>query len=52
MANGQFTVNMNIDELDEASERLTKAANRLSFSIVLGAAIVAAGFVFGSKRRQ
>lgn len=51
MANGQFTVNMNIDELDEASERLTKAANRLSLSIVLGAAIVAAGFVFGSRRK-
>jgi ubiquinone biosynthesis protein len=52
MANGQFTVNMNIDELDEASDRLTKAANRLSLSIVVGAAIVAAGYVFGNRRKQ
>lgn len=51
MANGQFTVNMNIDELDTASERMTKAANRLSLSIVLGAAVVAAGFIFGSRRK-
>jgi predicted unusual protein kinase regulating ubiquinone biosynthesis (AarF/ABC1/UbiB family) len=51
MANGQFTVNMNIDELDEASDRLTKAANRLSMSIVLGAAIVAAGYILGNRRR-
>ncbi|MGA7733041.1 MAG: AarF/UbiB family protein [Chloroflexia bacterium] len=52
MANGQFTVNMNIDELDEASDRLTRAANRLSLSIVVGAAIVAAGYVFGNRRKQ
>lgn len=52
LANGQFTVNMNIEELDKASERLTKASNRLSLSIVAGAAIVAAGFIFGSRRRN
>jgi predicted unusual protein kinase regulating ubiquinone biosynthesis (AarF/ABC1/UbiB family) len=50
MANGQFTVNMNIDELDEASHRLTRAANRLSLSIVVGAAIVAAGYMLGNRR--
>lgn len=52
LANDQLTVRLEVDRLDEATQSLNRAANRLSLGMIAGSLIIAGGYVLGSLVRS
>jgi ubiquinone biosynthesis protein len=52
LANDQLTVRLEVNGLEETTQRLTRAANRLSISMLLGSLAIGGGYVLGALLNQ
>jgi ubiquinone biosynthesis protein len=52
LANDQFRVHLEIDQLDEAIRGLNRAAGRLSLGLIAGSLIIGAAHLYGSAARD
>ncbi|MFL5735497.1 MAG: ABC1 kinase family protein [Chloroflexia bacterium] len=52
LANDQLTVHLEVNGLEEATKRISGAANRLSVSMLLGSIAIGGGYVLGALLNQ
>jgi ubiquinone biosynthesis protein len=52
LANDQLTVRLEVNGLEETTQRLTRAANHLSISMILGSLAIGGGYVLGALLNQ
>jgi predicted unusual protein kinase regulating ubiquinone biosynthesis (AarF/ABC1/UbiB family) len=51
LANDRFLVRVEAERLEEALRTVREAANRLSVGMIVGAALIAGGYLLGARRR-
>jgi hypothetical protein len=51
LSNDQFTIRLELDQLDEAIKSVNRSARRLALSVLVGSAIIGGGFILEFLRK-
>ncbi len=51
LSNDQFTIRLEVDQLDEAIKSVNRSARRLALSVLIGSAIIGGGFILEFLRK-
>ena len=51
LANDQFTIRLEVEQLDEAIKSVNRSARRLALSVLLGSLIIGGGFILEFLRK-